>query len=103
MSRMLLDAAAPSSVEIFELLARVHEVGKSVLAAHAARVDRDGAFPVESIAALRDMELMSAYVPVEFGGLGLDIVQTAKVCEALGQYCGSTAMIYAMHCIQVAC
>src|SRR5262245_7535774 len=35
--------------------------------------------------------------------MGLDILQIAKICETLGLYCGSTAMIYAMHCIQVAC
>jgi acyl-CoA dehydrogenase len=38
-----------------------------------------------------------------YGGMELNIVQTARVCEALGQYCGSSAMIYAMHAIQVAC
>jgi acyl-CoA dehydrogenase len=35
--------------------------------------------------------------------MGLDVVQVGRVCEALGQYCGSTAMIFAMHQIQVAC
>jgi acyl-CoA dehydrogenase len=85
------------------LLGNVHHLGKSVLAPHAASVDRDARFPRESIEALQAAALLSAYVPSEFGGLGLDIVQTAKVCEALGHYCGSTAMIYAMHCIQVAC
>ena len=35
--------------------------------------------------------------------MGLNILQIAKICEALGQYCGSSAMIYAMHQIQVAC
>jgi acyl-CoA dehydrogenase len=103
MSNTLLDVAALSPAEMSLLLEQVHEVGKTVLAAHAERVDREGVFPRESIAALREMELLSAYVPAEFGGLGLDIVQTAKVCEVLGHYCGSTAMIYAMHCIQVAC
>ena len=42
-------------------------------------------------------------MPVEFGGMGLDVTQVARLCEALGQYCGSTAMIFAMHQIQVAC
>jgi acyl-CoA dehydrogenase len=31
------------------------------------------------------------------------VVQVARLCEALGQYCGSSAMIFAMHQIQVAC
>src|SRR4029077_9246591 len=41
--------------------------------------------------------------PKEYGGMGLNVVQVARLCEVLGQYCGSSAMIYAMHKIQVAC
>lgn len=86
-----------------ELLERVQAVGRDVLAVHADNVDLLARFPEESIAALKELRLMSAYVPREYGGLGLDIVQTGRICELLGQYCGSSAMIYAMHCIQVAC
>jgi acyl-CoA dehydrogenase len=94
---------ARSILSTAELLSLVHEIGKKEIAPFAAEVDRDARFPAESFAALRAAELLSAYVPVEYGGMGLDIVEIAKVCEALGHYCGSTAMIYAMHCIQVAC
>jgi acyl-CoA dehydrogenase len=86
-----------------DVLRRVHALGRRVLAAHADDVDRTAAFPSESIAALCEAQLLSAYVPREYGGMGLDVVEIARLCEALGQYCGSTAMIYAMHCIQVAC
>ena len=85
------------------LLQHVHALGKEVLSTHAAEVDRDARFPGESIDALRKAKLLSAYVPKEYGGMGLNILQIAKICEALGQYCGSSAMIYAMHKIQVAC
>ena len=88
----------------FDRVVRVgHRLGKEVLAVHAADVDRQSRFPHESLAALREAALLSAYVPREFGGLGLNIVEIARLCEVLGQYCGSTAMIYAMHNIQVAC
>lgn len=97
---LVLDAP-PASFD--ELLTTVHTLGKTVLAVHAPAVDRDARFPRESIDALRQAKLLSAYVPEEFGGMGLNIVQIAKICEALGQYCGSSAMIYAMHKIQVAC
>jgi acyl-CoA dehydrogenase len=86
-----------------ELLKEVHAIGKSVLRVHAAAVDKDARFPIESINALREARLLSAYVPEEFGGMGLNMVQVSKICEALGQYCGSSAMVYAMHKIQVAC
>lgn len=85
------------------LLQRVHTIGREVLAVHARDVDRDARFPVESIEAMKEAALLSAYVPEEYGGLGLTMTEIARVCEALGHYCGSSAMIYAMHCIQVAC
>ena len=88
----------------FEQLVRdVHAIGRDVVRLHAAEVDRDARFPKESMDALRAAKLLSAYVPQEYGGMGLNIVQVAKLCEVLGQYCGATGMIYAMHKIQVAC
>ena len=85
------------------LLQQVHIIGKEVLSAYAAEVDRDARFRKESFDALRRAKLLSAYVPKVYGGMGLNILQIAKICEVLGQYCGSSAMIYAMHKIQVAC
>jgi len=98
-------AAAQSEAksDFAALLERVHTVGREVVAPNAEAVDRDARFPEESFAALRELKLLSCYVPTEYGGMGLDITQVSKLCEALGQYCGSTAMIFAMHQIQVAC
>jgi acyl-CoA dehydrogenase len=101
-----MHSAFPTHVDSTDfdgLIQRIHAIGKSVLKATAADVDREARFPRESIDALRQASLLSAYVPEEYGGMGLDIVQIAKICEVLGQYCGSSAMIYAMHKIQVAC
>ena len=95
--------AKAESIDFERLIRDVHAIGKDVLRANAADVDRDARFPRKSIDALRAAKLLSAYVPQEYGGMGLDIVQIAKICEVLGQYCGSSAMIYAMHKIQVAC
>ncbi len=85
------------------LLQQVQTIGKEVLSVHAMEVDRDARFPRESFAALRQAKLLSAYVPRDYGGMGLNLLQIAKICEVLGQHCGSSAMIYAMHQIQVAC
>jgi len=81
----------------------VHALGREVIAPAAAEVDRDARFPSEALAALRQERLLSAYVPAEFGGLGLDVSQVSRLCETLGQYCASTAMVFAMHQIQAAC
>lgn len=98
-----LEVLPGSVVDFDDLLRQVHAIGRESLAPHAAAVDRDARFPKEALAGLREAKLLSAYAPTRFGGMGLDIVQIGRVCEALGQYCGSSAMIYAMHCIQVAC
>ncbi len=82
---------------------KAHALGREVLSAHAADVDSKARFPHEAFDALKQAKLLSAYVPRELGGMGLDVVQIAKICEVLGHYCGSSAMIFAMHQIQVAC
>lgn len=74
-----------------------------IAAAHADAVDREARFPVEAIDALRRERLLSALVPVGFGGAGLTLADTASVCETLAHGCSSAAMIYAMHQSQVAC
>jgi acyl-CoA dehydrogenase len=93
--------AAPATFDA--VLQKAHVLGREVLAPHANEVDRDARFPRESLDALRQARFLSAYVPREYGGMGLNVVQVARLCEALGQYCASSAMIYAMHLIQVAC
>ena len=82
---------------------KIHNIGKNIVALHAHDVDAKARFPSESINALKELKLLSAYVPESDGGLGLNIVQISKICEILAHYCGSTAMIYSMHMIQVAC
>ena len=89
--------------EFKALLDKVKKTGHEVIATHAIDVDKQARFPKEYIQALKDLKLLSAYVPKESGGMGLNIIQIAKICEILGHFCGSTAMIYAMHKIQVAC
>lgn len=69
----------------------------------AAAVDRDGRFPAEALAALQEQRLMSLAVPVALGGQGASIAEVADVCFRLGRSCSSTALIFAMHQIKVAC
>jgi acyl-CoA dehydrogenase len=85
------------------LTARAAAIGDSVLEEHADDVDAASRFPVEGIAALRDAELLSVMVPTARGGAGATLSETSAAVTALGRHCASTAMIYAMHLIQVAC
>src|SRR5262249_52085066 len=60
-------------------------------------------FPHEAIAALREERMLGAFVPRQLGGRGATIGELAACCEVLGRSCASTAMIFAMHQIEVAC
>jgi hypothetical protein len=86
-----------------DLLEAARRIGAGVAGPAAEAVDRDARFPHEAIAALREQRLLGAFVPEELGGRGATIAELAAVCETLGRFCASTAMIYAMHQIEVTC
>ena len=100
-TRSILAAADNLSVEA-ALRPRV-EKAAAIAAAHAAAVDRESRFPQEAITAVRAERLLGIAVPQELGGEGASISDIADVCYALGRACASTAMIYAMHQMKVAC
>jgi acyl-CoA dehydrogenase len=83
-------------------LAEVRRIGRDVAAVHADAVDRDARFPIEAISALRDAKALSAFVPSELGGGGVCVRTLARACFELGRHCSATAMVFAMHQIQVA-
>jgi acyl-CoA dehydrogenase len=85
------------------LAEKAHEIGAKVAAQHAASVDKGARFPHEAIDALKKEKLLGAYIPKSLGGGGASLAEIASVCHALGQYCASTGMVYAMHQIQIAC
>jgi acyl-CoA dehydrogenase len=86
-----------------DLLEVASQIGYEVAAPAADAVDREARFPHEAITALRGEGMLGALVPEELGGGGATIAEVGAVCEVLGRSCASTAMIYAMHQIEVAC
>jgi acyl-CoA dehydrogenase len=70
---------------------------------HAAAVDAEARFPSEAFAEIRKQRLLGIQVPQALGGEGASIAEIADVCYILGQACSSTALIYAMHQIKMAC
>ena len=83
------------------LLDTVRVIARDVAAVNADDVDRSARFPVETIDALREQRVLSAFVPTEYGGGGVCLETLAKCCLDLGRYCGASAMVFAMHQIQV--
>jgi acyl-CoA dehydrogenase len=74
-----------------------------VAKANAAAVDAEARFPNEAFAELRKQRLLGVQVPQYLDGEGDTIAEIADICYILGQSCSSTALIYAMHQIKMAC
>ena len=70
---------------------------------YAAAVDAEARFPSEAFAEIRKQRLLGIQVPQALGGEAASIAEIADVCYILGQACSSTALIYAMHQIKMAC
>ncbi|MEB0138983.1 MULTISPECIES: acyl-CoA dehydrogenase family protein [unclassified Undibacterium] len=83
------------------LLLAAHRVAKEVAAPDADAVDHDARFPLAAVMALKQEQLLSAYIPTEYGGAGASLAELVEICDALARHCAATAMIFAMHQIQV--
>ncbi len=84
-------------------LAAIRRIADEVAAPNADDVDRQARFPTEAVDALREERALSALIPEEFGGGGVSFEVIATACFELGRRCGATAMVFAMHQIQIAC
>ena len=94
---------SPSATSFAQLLEAVRKVASGVAAAQAPDVDAKARFPIETLAALREDRVLSAAVPRELGGPGCTMEQLSQLCSTLAQSCASSAMVLAMHYIQLAC
>jgi alkylation response protein AidB-like acyl-CoA dehydrogenase len=83
-----------TSLSVLDTLA---PIVTSVVAEHAARVDKEGVFPEASITALRDAGLFGLVTAKELGGHGEAHRAATLVVEELAKHCASTAMVMCMH------
>lgn len=79
----------------------IRAIADEIAAVHADAVDRDARFPVETVTALREAGALSAFVPREHGGGGISIEALAAASFELGRRCAASAMVFAMHQIEV--
>ncbi len=79
----------------------IRSIATDVAALHADAVDRDARFPRETVDALREAGALSALVPEELGGGGVSVEAISHACFELGRRCSASAMVFAMHQIQV--
>ncbi|WP_338147683.1 acyl-CoA dehydrogenase family protein [Neoroseomonas terrae] len=66
------------------------------IATAAAGHDRDGSFPVDSLARLRDAGVLALTVPTALGGGGAGLVLAAEAVQQVGSACPATALVLAM-------
>jgi len=83
-------------------LTTVARIAEDIAGPHADEVDREARFPAETLAALREERALSALIPGELGGEGVSFPVIAGACLTLGRRCAASAMVFAMHQIQVA-
>ena len=74
-----------------------------VAAKFADAVDREGRFPKEAFDAIREQKLLGLLIPAALGGEDASAAEVVDVCYILGRACASSAMIYAMHQVKIAC
>ena len=86
-----------------EVVSRMAAIADEVAGPAADDVDAAARFPTETIEALKAEGLLAALVPIEFGGGGASLEEVSQGLVALGRRCASSAMVVAMHHIQVAC
>ncbi|MCB9796974.1 MAG: acyl-CoA/acyl-ACP dehydrogenase [Alphaproteobacteria bacterium] len=80
-----------------EALASLEPHVAGVIAANAARVDADAAYPHHAFEALRQAGLMGLVTAREHGGLSGSFGDAAAVVERIARECGSSAMVVCMH------
>lgn len=91
-----------SNLRAHDLVARARAAA-TVTVEHAAAVDAESRFPSEAFAEIRKQRLLGIQVPQALEGEGATLAEIADVCFTLGQACGATGLIYAMHQIKIAC
>ena len=67
----------------------------------ADKVDAEGRFPHEAVNAMKSEKLLGIQVPTELGGEGILLSDLVEICCMLGQACANSAMIFAMHHLQL--
>ena len=85
-----------------EFLRAIRRIADEAAAPNADDVDLSARFPIEAVDALRAEQALSSFIPTEYGGGGFSFETIAAACFELGSRCGASAMVFAMHQIQIA-
>ena len=90
-----------STNDFSKCLADIERVGKEIARKHADDVDQNSRFPTEAVAALKAIGAFIWPIPVEYGGVGANVLDLAKACRIIGKHCSATASVLSMHYTQI--
>ncbi len=90
MDGMAFRGAAPGEAEVMQTVAQ-----------HAAQVDRAGAFPAESLAALHAGGLLNLTARRQDGGAEAGLARVTGLVRQAGRHCASTGLILAMQLVHL--
>src|SRR3954452_13718322 len=74
----------------------VRELAQEKVAPRAAAIDQSGEFPWDVVELLAQHDFFAAPFPVEYGGLGADMISSLLVVEELSRVCATSGLIPAV-------
>jgi acyl-CoA dehydrogenase len=77
------------------------KIGVDVAGPAADEVDRESRFPREAVEQLKQNGLLGALIPEHLGGRGATLAEIAGAVRALAFHCTASALVLAMHSIEV--
>ncbi len=85
------------SADQLELREAIRTLAREKIAPRAAEVDRTAEFPWDNKELLAAQDILALPFPVEYGGLGADLLTVCLAIEALSAACATTGLILAVH------
>jgi len=76
---------------------KVREFAEKNVRPRSDEIDREGKYPIETIAEAGKLGFMGANIPAEYGGHKIDGVSYAIMIEEISRVCGSTGVAMAVH------
>src|SRR6478672_1287456 len=74
----------------------VRELAQAKIAPRAADIDQSGEFPWDVVKLLAEHDFFAPPFPIEYGGLGADMVSNLLVIEELSKVCATSGLIPAV-------
>ncbi len=96
LSGMTAPSQATGAVE-----ALAWKIGVDVAGPAAEEVDRESRFPREAVEAYKQNKLLSALIPEQLGGGGASLAEVAGAVRAVSFHCVASALVLAMHSIEI--